>query len=576
MEINEIVLNYVKNDKTNRSMLLTSPWGEGKTFYVKNILMPFLKESEIKSSYISLYGLNDVHEISKAIYLDIRLGKLNKKSGAKSAAKLLGKTILQGVASYFNVNLSVRKKELEKLYESINYKNRLLIIDDLERCSLNIKETLGYINNLVESDNAKVLLIADEHRIQRRFGDDYTEIKEKTIGDTIRFNCDMSSSILGIIKLFDDNLTFKKAMDARDDFISEYSIEKRVMTVMHEAKNYNLRSFLAACQKTSDMFLRFKKHYDGIFLQNLFLGNVAYFLKQNQNKNTSWGNNKGFTSGELGLYAYPVMYPAYTYITNNTFNEVLLKIVEDTFKIARKQEIANKDLIVIYNWFESKESNVRIALNNITNNISDIESIPSTEYLRLINYLIFMRGRLNNDDLIDKCKKIILKNIENLPVKQKQNSIYLHSGVQLHDQNQINEFREFRNSVNDLVKNSKIEDINSQINDIQKFEEYIDIHKDDFVTNGGFVSKIGIDAFINRVKSCTASEIATLRKCFYRVYSFSNLYEYFYNDLPNLEQLLNKITKIKSYSAFDNIQKMQIEYFVDDIKEFIFKIRNKK
>ena len=47
-ELNEYILNYYKNDKTHSAIMLTAPWGMGKSYYIKNNLTVYLVDDEIK------------------------------------------------------------------------------------------------------------------------------------------------------------------------------------------------------------------------------------------------------------------------------------------------------------------------------------------------------------------------------------------------------------------------------------------------------------------------------------------------------------------------------------------------
>ena len=51
------------NDKTNTALLLSGSWGSGKTYYVKNSLIPFLNGNEKKVVYISMYGIKSAEAL---------------------------------------------------------------------------------------------------------------------------------------------------------------------------------------------------------------------------------------------------------------------------------------------------------------------------------------------------------------------------------------------------------------------------------------------------------------------------------------------------------------------------------
>ena len=98
-------------------------------------------------------------------------------SNGISSGKLIAKTIVKGVTSFFGVDLSVSEKDLNNLYSSVDLTGKLIVLEDVERSSIDIKEILGYVNSLVEQDGVKVLLVANEQEIYK-----YEEIVEEKDG----------------------------------------------------------------------------------------------------------------------------------------------------------------------------------------------------------------------------------------------------------------------------------------------------------------------------------------------------------------------------------------------------------
>ena len=97
--------------------------------------------------------------------MEIRAKKVNFNNEATNTVKVIGKTIIKGVSSFFGVNLDVSEEDLQKLYNSIDLSGKLVILEDIERSYINIKQILGFVNNLVEQDGVKVLLVANEQEI---------------------------------------------------------------------------------------------------------------------------------------------------------------------------------------------------------------------------------------------------------------------------------------------------------------------------------------------------------------------------------------------------------------------------
>ena len=249
-ELNLFVFYYLTNDKTNTALLLDGEWGTGKTYYVKNVLMPFLEGKKKQVVYVSLYGIEDAESLSKNIFTESRLKAIN--STAMTIISGTAKTVIRGVSSYFGVDLNGGAREWKKLAKFANLKDKLLIIDDLERHSpkFNIIEILGYINNLCEQDGIKVLLVCDERSLgsiglPEEELTKYKKIKEKTVGDTIKFLPNLDESIASILKNFD--LSYLG---------DQQKLIKDLKTINNE-KNincFNLRSFSRAARKCSEFY----------------------------------------------------------------------------------------------------------------------------------------------------------------------------------------------------------------------------------------------------------------------------------------------------------------------------------
>ena len=181
-EYNLYIENYLKNDKTKSAIMLIAPWGMGKSYYIQNSLIPHLEQAgDKKCVVVSLYGLNDIKEISKAIYFELRVKKIGGKNEKVEAGKIIAKTLLKNGLSTVGIDLSVQEDDLEKLYASIDLSDKLIILEDLERSGISIKQVLGYVNNLVEQDGAKVLLVANENEVKNLINSLLVHQKEKMI-----------------------------------------------------------------------------------------------------------------------------------------------------------------------------------------------------------------------------------------------------------------------------------------------------------------------------------------------------------------------------------------------------------
>ncbi|MED0945414.1 P-loop NTPase fold protein [Bacillus mycoides] len=192
------ILDYIDRDKTNHAILLNGKWGSGKTYFWENVLKEKIEAKEKKNKgiwrfkkavdvkkrnaiYVSLYGINSIEEINKKIFLG-KWEKLQKITESKIGGGVteIAKSMLGSVK---NMELPyIKGIEVPNIDfgQFINFNNTVLCFDDLERASIDINEVLGYINNFVEHDGIKVILIANENEIEAKLNDRNSELKMLT------------------------------------------------------------------------------------------------------------------------------------------------------------------------------------------------------------------------------------------------------------------------------------------------------------------------------------------------------------------------------------------------------------
>lgn len=200
-KIQLVINDYLQKD-TNYALMLTAPWGAGKTHFLKNVVLQDL--DGYKGVWISLYGINHIDDIKTRILISL-YPLVNNKLVKTTASlfKILAKSSdFGGLINFSDAYDQAEQEAKKRFYESIDLKDFVLCFDDLERVNPDIvstNEVLGYINSLVESENIKVILIANEDKIGE---ENFQEIKEKVIGITLHFSQDFNDafeSILGQI-----------------------------------------------------------------------------------------------------------------------------------------------------------------------------------------------------------------------------------------------------------------------------------------------------------------------------------------------------------------------------------------
>lgn len=398
-ELNKYIQHYLENDKTHSAIMLTGEWGSGKSYYIQHELIPFLNsDGPNRCVTVSLYGLSDISEVSKNIYLEMRIknkpikmadsffGKLFKNHAKEivTYGKLAGATLLKGLFNRGGLELNAPDSALEELYHSIDLTGKLLIIEDAERSKISIPDLLGYINSLVETDSVKVLIVANEdailtyeesepdedgktHKIPTKETVEYLKTKEKTISDTIIFEGDQENAIRNIIRSFEN---LKLSRYDNEEAAHEISI---LLSVFHCR---NLRTFTYACQKTADIYDLLNRECDTEQLDCIFFSIMKLSCQIKNGVFPSWIGS-GQLSIELSNERFPLYRFCYDYIRWQTFDHTS---VEKAFDEHKKYKLYDKnggrndaDLSVLGNYYVHPEEIILNALINIERRLDNAE-----------------------------------------------------------------------------------------------------------------------------------------------------------------------------------------------------------
>lgn len=171
------------------AVMIKGAWGSGKSWFVQKALQR-LKENSGKYLYVSLYGMVSFEDIENSFFEQMHpvLSSKGMKLTSKIAKGLLKATIKLDLdddgKSETTAKIPTEELKLPDYLKDTD--SFVLVFDDLERCSMNIGDVLGYINQFVEHQGYKVLIIANEDEILDKSDDDkcYSRAKEKLIGKT--------------------------------------------------------------------------------------------------------------------------------------------------------------------------------------------------------------------------------------------------------------------------------------------------------------------------------------------------------------------------------------------------------
>lgn len=598
-ELTSYIKNYLENDKTRSAIMLTGAWGCGKSYYIQNTLAPALiKDSVNRCIVVSLYGLKNLEALSKSIYLEVRAKALFKKSETVSAAKIFGKTIIKGVASFFGVDINVSEDDLNKLYQSIDLTDKLIILEDLERSGIDIIEIMGYVNNLVEQDGVKVLLVANENEIIKyedkeekdkdskkiiikvptKTTEEYLRIKEKTVSDTISFYADLNDAVENILRLFNNNY-FNEALKETTNAGIPLIVDE-IANVMFEVKCYNLRALLYSCQKTLDMFLKSLGDCEIPYFRFVLCSNTAFALKLSQNCNLEWTDNLK-SPNELGSYHFPLYRCCYDYIKRQFFDCEQFKRDESAYIKQKNFEVRQKDLQtaldVLYIFYEKTETEVSAAVEKIYEYLKEKENyFPLGQYSKLANYLIAARQCVNDEKIIDSCKEEILNKLHGTVLNNEViHDLTYHDGIELWTDKQKDEYSAFKQ---EMLKDTKVESIVvlgkiSSPDDVKKLADSICDNFERYVGGRDFAGRLDMDGILETLPNCNAGLIGRLRGAIMQLYRSVNIADFLAADKPALTLLKEGIAKMIADGKIDDkVKALQLKWFIGNLDDIITRL----
>lgn len=219
-DIVDVVKGYLEDKRNSYALMLTGEWGCGKTYFVEHALTEKLEAGKNRHPVVvaSAYGAKDLAELCGAI----EAGFISKYAIGRAAS---GERSRRGSLAEFakdtGVSLLGKKiRELEKKagvdlkMAPLNAVNliigpkALLVIDDVERCDMGLRELLGAVDHLVVGCGKKVILVCNEDEWRKRIepkdgkGQDargtakeYENLIEKTVWRKCRFEPSVDSVV---------------------------------------------------------------------------------------------------------------------------------------------------------------------------------------------------------------------------------------------------------------------------------------------------------------------------------------------------------------------------------------------
>ena len=574
------------------ALMLNGKWGSGKSYYINHSLCPFLAENKVKCVVVSLFGIESISELSRQIYMRLRLPTFAKKKEAAQYAAIVGHSIMFNALSYIGLSANIKDRQLQELYRSVNLKKVLLIFEDVERSSIEIIKLLGFVNGLVEYDGAKVLLVGNEDEMLKEVENDdkeandseslnvdkhslmkekdiieYRKIKEKTIGDTIVFNPDFNETISNILKEYSG--VWIDALSSEEEISS-------IRDIVDDSCNNNLRIFIYAIQKYNDIFSEacITTKYNDLFLRVSFEGILLTARKFLTLDVPAWNGDRHLSSS-LGTPDSPVFRFIYDYLKTGIISKEEITVAYREYeRYLRFEEnssrVNNYDLYVINNFNTKKETEVRAALMNIERALKDDTLANVYTYTKLA-YAVIMAGVVVNYDTSEICS-IILKNTEHISKMFPSETVIFDEdfGNNIADDIVRKKYMEFFKRFRRILSHHSGYYFSYNPGDINVFLKDSMRNKRNYIINKRFISMLDANRLVSMLENCTAEQIHDFRSYLFVFYRNVSRGDYSFADVRFMIDLIDKLNmKLNNCKRWDSIQRLQIGYLISNLDEFV-------
>ena len=182
-ELVDSILDYVRADYTDYAIMINGEWGSGKTYFwnhkIRNKIESLrLNGRKYTTIYMSLYGISNLEDISKKIFIettqlmDKNMRKYMETHGQTTIPEY-AKTGLD-MANFFGVTQNGDKIDYASFFAT---NDKVLCFDDLERANVDVIDILGYINNFIEHDHIKTIIICNEKELSTKLKSSNLEMK---------------------------------------------------------------------------------------------------------------------------------------------------------------------------------------------------------------------------------------------------------------------------------------------------------------------------------------------------------------------------------------------------------------
>lgn len=424
--LKEPLSNYKNQNNPGYALLITGDWGAGKSYTILNYL------SEEAIYYVSLYGLSSSIDIYASVFsaMHPNKSKLKKIVDRCKNIDISAYGFKVGIGSILSATINTTENKYIK-------KDKIIVFDDLERCQLNLEETLGVINKYVEHHKCRVIVICNEHKTDKKLA----VTKEKLFGLTLKVIPDIDSAF----ESFTNHKDYKTIKTELKHLILDIFKASQIQSlrILKHTLNDCLQLYSILDQKhksNSNFIIEFFSLFIALTYEvrsgnltreeltnRINTLNSLIFQKRKYDINIGFtSNNKTNNSEEQPLPKikkisdkYPSIQFQSTLISDESLINAIFNGIYDKESICQSinsstffmEEEKTPNWIIIYNFYNADDTILDNAIQGIDDEFKNRKITVSGEMLHLfhLRFLMsyFQESQLSYDEIEAQCIKYI-------------------------------------------------------------------------------------------------------------------------------------------------------------------------
>lgn len=638
-KILNVIDNYLKEENIGGAILIDGKWGTGKTYFIEKQLIKNKREYKRKYGvkdiiYISLYGINNILDIERELFRKIIPIIKSDKKIPNFLMRIFTEISMKTIEIKTGADI---KDPLEKIIDICidikeDYSKYLIIFDDLERCDISLNLLLGYMNQLVEHEKQKVIIVTNEEEINKRnlnknkelkyisvlnvlknseekpkiitrkkeqgflidkdtFNIDqenkdildklvndiyasnnyYDEVKEKLIYQTIKYE----PSKYEIIKNMIETCNAKNIVK---DILEENS--EKILEIFDNNKYFNARTVRHLIIKLKNILENIneedmEEYKANRVIENIILSTtkIVIDMKKNNHDYLEKSSDEIFSISidEKNMFKGAYCIKSIVEFLNKSYmQEAILN--EELKKL--NNDFKKNDCLIPYDWNRKSEEYLKGNFYNIKRRVKEKEITINSNLLKSKFEYFYNLYKLNIieekelDEFIEAIGEMIQERNREDNRVLKSRSIYENE----------KEFKEKLKKLNSYEPRSfqkKVKDDTEGFfkeNKIEELNKYLINNRDVFMIEKGFLKYFNVDSIVKIYITGNNEQKDDLGKVFNSIYGFDNIKDYFKDDIENIQKLKEDLDRKKDDEK--GVSNWNIRSLIELLKNILNKLEN--